>query len=144
MSESNFEALLMKAVDGVLTEAEERELEAYLEAHPEAVDELEDYREIKEVTDQMTERMLADARLEPFRETPGQRSFSWVAFAMIFAGLTMILAFTFERLFADPDVPWAIRFGAALVLGGVTALFLRTLWRRVRTLGTDPYEEIDR
>lgn len=139
-----YEGLLMKAVDGLLTEAEERELGEWLEANPDRATELDDFVRIKEVTDQMAQRLMADARIEPFRETPGERAYSWIAFALVFGGLTMMLGYGFEKFLFDEGVPAAIRYGAAAAAAGALALFLRVLWIRLRAVGEDPYEEVDR
>ncbi len=140
----DFEALMMKAVDGFLDADEAEALERWLAANPDRAKELEEMVEIKEVTDHMRRRLVADARIEPFRETGGARAMSWLMFAMIFAGLALLAGFSVTQLLSDPTVPAAIRWGAGLVTAGALGLFARVLWTRLRSLGSDPYEEVDR
>lgn len=140
----HFEALMMKAVDGFLDPAEAEALDRWLAENPDRAHELEQMVEIKEVTDQMRTRLTADARIEPFRESPGTRAISWLMFALIFAGLAVFAGFAVAQLLSDPNVPPAIRWGAGLATAGTLGLFARVLWTRLKATGSDPYEEVDR
>lgn len=142
--EAYFEALMMKAVDGFLDRAEAEELDRWLAANPDRAAELEEMTSIKEVTDQMRQRLMADARIEPFREDGGARAMSWLLFTLIFAGLALLCGFGVVQMLSNAEVPGAVRWGAGLATAGTLGLFARVLWTRIRSMGSDPYEEIDR
>jgi anti-sigma factor RsiW len=144
MSQTRTEILLMKAVDGVLSVDEERELDALLEAQPELAEELDDYRDIKEVTDAMTQRILADAHIEPPRPTAAARGAIGLGWSALLVGYVLLLGYGGYVLSLDNDVPTTIKLGiGALAFGGLI-LFGYALRVRLRASGRDPYEEIDR
>lgn len=140
MSE-RYEILLMKAVDGEITHAEHAELEALLDADPERRAEYHDMTAIKSLTDNVVQRILADADLEPIRPSAPTRHILTLSWLLILSGLALILGWTAYETLTEPDVPLAVSVGlGASLLGSVVIVgYLLTL--RVR--GRDPYEEID-
>jgi anti-sigma factor RsiW len=142
--DAHFEALMMKAVDGVITADERAELEKFLEENPERRAELADFSRIKEVTDHMTERMMIDVKIEPFRRSPAASAYTTAAFLLLLAGTLVALGFALNAFFFDAAVPLVLRIAILAAATGALALFLRVLWIRARASGRDPYEEIDR
>ena len=143
MSERS-EELMMKAVDGLLEPAEREELEALLAADPARRAELEDFLQIKEATDAMTQRIAAHARIEPVRETPATQTANWAGLLLVFTGAALLTGYGAYELFVDPDVPTLVKVGSGLLGAGLLGLFGRALWVRLRGLKHDPYTEIDR
>jgi anti-sigma factor RsiW len=139
-----YETLLVKAVDGLLTADEQRQLQAHLERCADCRAELRDFKQIKQETDAMRDRILMDARIEPPRETRRLGAYLGLAFMLLLAGGLVLLGFAAHRLLTDPQVPLLVKLGLGLAgLGG--ALLLAHLIRvRLRGLGKDPYREIDR
>jgi hypothetical protein len=140
----NYEALLMKAVDGLLSPEEKTELDAYLAEHPELAAELDDYSDIKETTDAMTTRILQDANIEPPRPTAPTKALLSGSFMLVLAGALLLLGFAGYQFAIDSEVPMLVKIGAALAGAGLLSIFGYTLRIRMRAAGRDPYEEIDR
>jgi len=138
-----YEVLLVKATDGMLTDAERGELDAHLAECASCREELDDFAKIKETTDAMTDRILKDALIEPPREAPSTRALLSASFVALLVGTLVLLGFAAYTFFADAEVPWPVKLGAGVAGLGALALLLYTLRVRLRALKRDPYREID-
>lgn len=139
-----WEILVNKAVDGVLSEAEERELEALLARSDERQGELADLRAIKDATDGLRERIRAAYRAAPSRTSPPLRVW-WAALGAAGAlGFVSVLGYALFALATDASAPRPLAWGV-LAMAAAAMLALGTLAvRRLRAQGRDPYEEVDR
>lgn len=138
-----YEILLVKAVDGQLTAAERRELDAHLLSCAACRAELEDFNLIKETTDAMTQRILSDAAIEPPREPGGVRAALGLGFLLLLAGALLLLGFAGYTLLADAGVPLIVKAGAGALGLGVLVLSAYVVLLRRRAARRDPYREID-
>lgn len=136
--------LWVKSVDGLATPQEQAELEAFLETQPELRKELQMDAEVKASTDALTQRILADAQLEPPRGAKGARWMISAGFVAVLLGALTVLGFAGYLVFSDPELPQVLRWGLASLAMGVCVLFLYELKVRIRASGRDPYEELDR
>jgi anti-sigma factor RsiW len=139
-----YEELLVRAVDDALSAEEQRELEAYLGEHPEAVEERAAHLEIKAITDAAVERILADARLEPPRPGPAGRLVLGLGFAALLLASLAVVGLGIWAFVIDPTLPWTLKLLAGLGAAGVLTLFAYALMTRLRSRRADPYREIDR
>ena len=140
-----YEALLNKAVDGLLSASERRELSAHLDGCEACAAELEDFRRIKETTDAMTQRIVRDVEIEPPRETPPARWLLGTSFLVMLFGALLLIGFAAYALFVDPTVPMVVKVGSAAMGAGALGLLAYVLRVRARAAGRrDPYDEIDR
>lgn len=139
-----YEQLLMKAVDGLLTPSERRELDEHLAGCPRCRAELDDFAAIKETTDAMTERILRDAAIEPYRPAPTARWVLSLGFLLLLAGGLVLLGYAGYVLFSDLTVPLPVKLGAGAAGLGTLLLAGYVLRIRARSRGRDPYAEIDR
>lgn len=142
-SHEPYEILLVKATDGCLTPRERQALDEHLATCAECRAELADFRRVKEVTDAMTTRILADAAIEPPRESAATKVWLGLSLGLVGLGVGVLLGFGAWELWADPEVPLILKvaLGAcALGLGGVGAYLLTV---RFAGRSRDPYEEID-
>ncbi len=139
-----YEGLVVKAVDGQLSDAEKVELDAYLEEHPEMREELADFNLIKETTDAIVGRIMADADIEPPRETPAAKALIGGSYLLLLAGALLLIGFSVFTFLTDSGVPPIIKVGTSI--GGIGALLLfgHYFRLRMRAVGNDPYREIDR
>lgn len=140
----SMEALWVKAVDGLLTEEEAAELEAWLDTQPELRRELEMEMSIKMTTDTMTARIMADARIEPPKPTRGTRTVLGTGFFFVFTGLAILFGFGLHALLTDPEIPPLLRAGVLIAGFGVATLLGYVVRVRLRAAGEDPYREVDR
>ena len=138
---SDYEALLMKAVDGVIGADEQRLLDAHIEGCAGCRGELADFLAVKETTDAMTQRILQDARLEPPRERGAVKAIVAYSFGLMLAGALLLLGFGAWVMLTDVEMPLVVKVGAGL--GAIGALGLVAVALRTRLRGRDPYEEID-
>lgn len=138
------EVLWVKAVDGLLSAEEAARLERLLDAQPGLREELELDMNIKATTDAMSARLLAEARIEAPRPTRRTRSVLGAGFFFVFAGLAILFGFGLHVLMTDPEVPNLVRAGVLIAGFGVATLLGYVLRIRLRAVGNDPYEEVDR
>lgn len=144
LSRQRREELFVRAVDGCLSAQDERELEAYLEDHPEARAELDDHQQIKDMTDAVVGRILATASIEPPRPTPATKGVLTVGLVLLLAGAVLLFGYALWGLFVAPETPTAIKAGTVLAGTGGLVLFALVFRSRLRAHGHDPYKEIDR
>lgn len=139
-----YEGLVVKAVDGQLSAAESDDLERYLQEHPEMREELADFTLIKETTDAMVGRIMADADIEPPRETPPTKALIGGSYLLLLTGALLLIGFSVFTFLTDSEVPPIVKIGSSIGGIGALLLFAHYLRLRLRAVGTDPYREIDR
>lgn len=139
-----YEVLLMKAVDGLLSTDEQRELDEHLQGCASCRDELGDFHRIKETTDAMTARILQDVHIEPPRPSKAAKGLINASFLALLLGTLLLCGYAGTIFFTDAQVPLIIKVGAAAAGAGALGLFGYVLRARLRAMGRDPYEEIDR
>jgi anti-sigma factor RsiW len=144
MSQEHPEELLMKVVDGLLSEEERQQLDRHLRGCPSCREELRDFGRIKETTDAMTARILGDAHIEAPRPGSGKRRFLTSVWLSLALGCLLLLGFAGYGLGRDPQMPTVVKIALGLLALGVAALLAYVLGVRWRARGRDSYEEIDR
>jgi len=138
-----YEILLVKATDGVLSTEERGELDEHLAGCADCRAELADFNLIKETTDAMTARILADATIEPPREPGSARRILGLGFVLLLCGALLLLGFAGYTLFTDARVPLIVKVGAGALGLGVLVLSAYVAALRRRAARRDPYKEID-
>jgi len=139
-----YEALLMKAVDGLIETDELDTFESHLESCEACRDELAGFRDIKTATDALRDRMAADAGAIRIERAPGTQALTWIGWLALLIGYVVLFGWSGWQLWQDASIPMWVRFGIGAIGFGFMALLLRVLWTRLRTYGSDPYREIDR
>jgi len=143
MSEERLAELMVKATDGLATEAELMELEGLLDGAPELRAELEAHKALGRVTDTWAERLVADAREDGWMDSVFTRSERWLGLGLIVAGTGLLTGFGLWELLLDPEAPWWVKAGTALLFAGfavLTTSVVRWKWQQ----GRDPYDEVIR
>lgn len=138
-----FEILLMKATDGVISAEEEHALQVHMQGCDGCKEEHEAFSEMKEMTDSMRERIMADARIESHGSNGRRAWFLGSAFVLLLVGLTALIGFAGYVFVLDPAVSRFVKVAVGCLGLGALALFCYALFVRLRALGRDPYEDVD-
>ncbi|MCA9548948.1 MAG: hypothetical protein KC933_02865 [Myxococcales bacterium] len=141
---TELETLLVKAVDGLLTPDEQARLDAYLAEHPEVGEALEDDMAIKAITDGWAQRIQADADIEPPRPSGPARVVLGTGMVLVVGAVTALMGFALWMTLRDPAVPMLVRAAVAAGAAGAAGLLGYVVKVRLRSLGRDPYREVDR
>lgn len=137
-----FEALLVKASDGLLDEAESREFFTHIEACASCREELEGFTRLKEMTDMLRDRIALDARVGLKREPPAVRHWVQAMTALVLVGALVLLSQAAYELIQE-EPPTVFLIGIAVVTAGILGLIAPPLIRRLTHARHDPYQEID-
>ena len=103
INDSNYELWLVRYADGELTTAERKGVESWLEAHPEAADELALYREAPRL--ERDEHIRYTAAVQPHTRSIWSKGWTWTAAAAVALLLLSPLAL---RLFSGPTEPMQV------------------------------------
>ena len=138
--------LLMKAVDGELTNQEKLEFEGLLRQQPQLRKELQQYKNLKEVTQNMK-----------FKSPPAEiwdkywlgiynrleRGIAWILFSL---GVIILLTYGgfkgVEAIIADQNLALIVKVGLVLSIAGVMILLVSVVREKLYTHMRDPYREI--
>lgn len=142
-SHETYEILVMKAVDGQLTEPEEQQLHDHLSTCQACREELKDFQWIKQSTDRVRQRILQDSRLKPFQETGAVKAWNAFHLVLVFLGSLGLLIFSTYTFFLDPKVHVFVKWATGCAGLGGLGLFLYLLQNRLRQVSHDPYRHID-
>ena len=148
MPEDTFKPLLMGYLDAELTELETQRIEQHLERCADCTKELEEFRRLKEVTQNM--RVLTpDARSwdEYWSHVYNrlERRIGWILMSI---GAILILSYGVYSLAARfllrSDFPIIVRLGIVALVVGFCTLLISVLRERIFMSRTDKYERIKR
>ena len=138
-----YEILLMKLLDSEISSQEKGELEEHLKVCEDCREELSDFREIQDVTDQVRQRILQDAKIESFQDSGGRRLIWLFGFLLILFGGFLLFGFATWHFWMDQTVDLVVKIATLVIGSGLLVLFSYVLWIRVRGYKHDPYKEID-
>jgi hypothetical protein len=143
-----FQALVMKAVDGELTEGDRAELQKLVDSSPEYKKELEQYQKLKEVTKEMKFRSPTEEVWDRYWVNVYNRLERGIAWILFSIGCIILLTYggfkAIEAIFADPNLEGIIKVGLVLVIGGMAALIVSVVREKLFILRRDPYKEVQR
>ncbi|NIA31180.1 MAG: hypothetical protein GWP06_14885 [Actinobacteria bacterium] len=143
-----FHILLMGAIDGELSENENREFEQFINNTPEYQKEFKQYKKLKEVTTHMRPKsppvevwdtywMMVYNKIE--------RGIGWLLFTI---GSVILLTYggfkLVESVVSNPDLLWIVKGGILLLMGGLSVLLVSVIRERMFTYKKDPYKEVIR
>ena len=103
INDSNYELWLVRYADGELTAAERKGVESWLEAHPEAAEELAIYREAPRL--ERDEYIRYTTAVQPHTRSIWSKGWTWTAAAAVVLLLLSPLAL---RLFSGPAEPMQV------------------------------------
>ncbi len=148
MTEDAFKPLLMGYLDGELTETEAQGIEEHLKGCPDCVSELEEFRRLKEVTQNMRVVMPDDRYWDQYWSNIYNRLERRVGWIMVSLGAILLtsygLYYLVSKLMLQGDIPLVVRIGIVALVVGFCTLVVSALRERVFLSKSDKYERIKR
>ena len=148
MTCNDYKDLLMGYLDNELSDEQRQQFEKHLAGCPECASELEEFRKLKTITDEVT---LVEPEDRMWQEYWGgiynriERGVGWIVFSVaailliIYGGFKMI-----EELIKDPTVGMILKIGLLTFIAGIAILFVSVLRERVYFWKKDRYKDVRR
>jgi hypothetical protein len=148
ISEDRFRVLVMKAVDGDLSESEKVIFKSLITQNPIYNKEWQDFKKLKNITDKVELIEPVQEEWDMYWSNVYNRIERGLAWLLLSSGAIIILgygAFKFiEALFPAPNIHIIIKVGIFLLLGGLSALAFSIIREKIFIYKSDPYKEIKR
>jgi len=140
--------LLMGYLDGELDEAQVRDLETHLQSCASCRKELEGFRKLIAISEDVVPREPEDKLWEQYWSglyNRLERGIGWMLFGMAAIALLLYGAFEAIRAFIeDPTVGVLLKVGVVAMLGGLVILFVSVLRERLFFWQRDRYKDVRR
>ncbi len=148
ISKDRFQALVMKAVDGDLSESEKSTFETLIAQNPIYKKEWEEFKKLKEVTDKVQLYEPTQEEWDMYWNNVYNRLERGLAWLLLSFGTLLILGFAtykfIEEFYLSPNIPLIITIGITAVFSGLFALTLSIIREKLHIRKTDPYKEVQR
>lgn len=148
MAEDAFKSLLMGYLDGELTQLEVFRMEEHLQKCSECSKELQEFRRLKEVTQNMRVVMPDDKYWEIYWSNIYnrlERRIGWILLSLGSILLTSYgLYYMIARLLLQGNIPLVVRIGVVALVVGLCTLAVSVLRERIFFFKSDKYERIKR
>ncbi len=148
MADDAFKPLLMGYLDGELTELETLRMEGHLRDCAGCTAELEEFRKLKEVTQNMRVVMPDDKYWEIYWSNVYNRIERRVGWILLSLGSILLtsygLYYVVARLLLQGDIPILVRLGVVALVVGLCTLVVSVLRERIFFSKSDKYERIKR
>ena len=146
--DERYRELLAGYVDGELTAEEKLEFERELSHSAELREELQEFRQLKEVTDIMRFADIPPQVWDSYWESlyrKSERGLGWIFFSV---GALLVLGFglyhAFYGLFTDPNAPLWLQIGLPMATLGAGILLVSFARERIFARKRERYTEIER
>jgi predicted anti-sigma-YlaC factor YlaD len=148
MTDDAFKPLLMGYLDHELTELEVLRMEEHLKECASCAAELEEFRRLKEVTQNMRVVMPDDKYWEMYWSNIYNRLERRVGWILLSLGSILLtsygLYYIIARLLLQGNIPLVVRIGVVALVVGLCTLVVSVLRERVFFSKSDKYERIKR
>ena len=148
MTDDPFKPLLMGYLDHELTELEVLRMEEHLKGCASCAAELEEFRRLKEVTQNMRVVMPDDRYWEIYWSNIYNRLERRVGWILLSLGSILLasygLYYVVARLLLQGNIPLVVRIGVVAVVVGLCTLVVSVLRERIFFSKSDKYERIKR
>jgi len=144
----NYKDLMMGYLDNELTDEQKKQFEEHLSGCPECADELEEFRKLKAITDEVTlvepeDRIWQDYWNGIYNRI--ERSVGWIVFSVAAILLTIYGGFKLiEELIKDATVGMLLKAGLLALIAGLAILFVSVLRERLHFWKKDRYKDVRR
>jgi predicted anti-sigma-YlaC factor YlaD len=148
MTDDAFKPLLMGYLDHELTELEVLRMEEHLKECAGCAAELEEFRRLKEVTQNMRVVMPDDKYWEMYWSNIYNRLERRVGWILLSLGSILLtsygLYYIIARLLLQGNIPLVVRIGVVALVVGLCTLVVSVLRERIFFSKSDKYERIKR
>ena len=144
----DYKNLMMGYLDNELTDEQKSQFEEHLTGCPKCAGELEQFRKLKEITDEVTlvepeDRIWQDYWNGIYNRI--ERGIGWIMFSVAAILLTIYGGFkAIEKLIKDPDVETIFKIGLLALIAGLAILFVSILRERLYFWKKDRYKDVRR
>ncbi len=144
----DYKDLMMGYLDNELSDEQKRQFEEHLDGCSECTDELEEFRKLKAITDEVTlvepeDRIWQDYWSGIYNRI--ERSVGWIVFSVaaillaIYGGFKLI-----EELIKDATIGMLLKAGLLALIVGLAILFVSVLRERLYFWQRDRYKNVRR
>jgi len=145
---TQFQELLVKAVDDELSEEEKRRFEQFIDQYEACRQEWQQFMNIKEVTQEMKFRNPPDPIWETYWSDVYNRLERGVAWILLSAGTIILLVYgafkAVESMLHDTQLETIVKIAILLVVAGFVVLLVSVIREKFFVLRRDPYKEVQR
>ena len=144
----NYKDLMMGYLDNELTDEQKSRFEEHLAGCSECTDELEEFRKLKAITDEVTlvepeDRIWQDYWNGVYNRI--ERSVGWIVFSVAAILLTIYGGFKLiEDIIKDTTVGMLLKVGLLALIAGLAIQFLSVLRERLHFWKKDRYKDVRR
>ncbi len=143
-----YKELLMGYLDNELTDEQNRRLQEHLDQCPQCAEELEQFKRIKVITDEVTllepeDRIWQDYWASVYNRI--ERGLGWILLSL--AGIVLILYCGFrmiEQIVRDPQVGFILKAGLLLLIAALAVLLVSIGRERLYFWRSDRYRNVRR
>ncbi len=144
----DYKDLMMGYLDNELTDEQRRQFEEHLSGCSECTDELEEFRKLKAITDEVTlvepeDRIWQDYWNGVYNRI--ERSIGWIVFSVAAILLTIYGGFKLiEDIIKDATIGMLLKAGLLALIVGLAILFVSVLRERLHFWQKDRYKDVRR
>lgn len=146
MDEDRKKELLMKAVDGLASDAELAELKQAVSSDPDLAKEYRAFTKIKEVTDSIMFKDLPDSHWEGYWTNVYNRLERGIGWVLMSIGAILLICYGAYRLlegvFSSPEISLVVKIGIAVGGAGVIILLVSIVREVMFARKKERYKEV--
>ncbi len=144
----DYKDLMMGYLDNELSDEQRQRFEEHLAGCGECAGELEEFKKLKAITDEVT---LVEPEDRMWQEYWGsiynriERSIGWIILSI--AGILLVIYCGFkaiEKMIKNPDVEMILKLGLLALIAGTAILFVSVLRERLYFWKKDRYKDVRR
>ena len=144
----DYKDLLVGYLDNELSDEQRRRFEEHLAGCPDCAGELEEFKKLKAITDEVT---LVEPEDRIWQDYWGgvynriERGIGWIMFSVAAIALAIYCGFrAIEGLIKDPNVEIVLKIGLLALIAGLAILFVSILRERLYFGKRDRYKDVRR
>jgi len=144
----DYKDLMMGYLDNELSDQQRRQFEEHLAGCPECAGELEEFKRLKAITDEVTLVEPEDRIWQEYWEgiyNRIERGIGWIVFSV--AAILLIIYGGFraiEEIIKDPKIELIFKVGMLALIVGLAILFVSVLRERIYFWRRDRYKDVRR